>query len=59
MVRAFVMTETLEAGSAVVEALGVHLGVQLADDWQPDRTFLGGIRLEDAWREVRGLFKFS
>ncbi len=43
-VRAFVMTETLEAGSAVVEALGVHLDVQMAAYWQPDQTFFGLIR---------------
>jgi ParB family chromosome partitioning protein len=41
---AFVMAETLEAGSALVEALGVHLDVRMADYWQPDETFLGLIR---------------
>ncbi len=43
-VLAFVTAETLEAGSAVVEALGVHLGVQMADYWQPEGTFFGLIR---------------
>ncbi len=38
------MAETLEAGSAVVEGLGVHLGVQMADYWQPDETFFDLIR---------------
>ena len=38
-VLAFVMGETLEAGSAIVEALGNHLKVTMADNWQPDDTF--------------------
>lgn len=43
-VLAFVTAETLEAGSAVVEALGVNLDVRMADYWQPDETFFDLIR---------------
>ena len=39
-VLANVMAETLEAGTAVVEALGTHLKVDMADYWQPDDAFL-------------------
>jgi len=43
-VLAFVTSETLEVGSAVVEALGNHLKVDMADYWQPDEAFFGLIR---------------
>jgi len=39
-----VMGESLEAGSAVVEALGVHLKVEMGIAWQPDDAFFDLIR---------------
>lgn len=36
---AFVMAETLEAGTGVVEALGTHLHVDMRDYWEPDNAF--------------------
>jgi ParB family chromosome partitioning protein len=41
---ALVMAETLEAGSAVVEAVGVHLRLDLRGQWQADDTFLALVR---------------
>ncbi|HLG90341.1 MAG TPA: ParB N-terminal domain-containing protein [Alphaproteobacteria bacterium] len=38
-VAAFVIAETLAAGSALVEAVGVHLKVDARAQWQPDETF--------------------
>ena len=38
-VLSFVMAETLEAGAAVVEAVGNHLTVNMVDYWQPNDTF--------------------
>ena len=43
-VLALVMGESLEAGSAVVEALGVHLKVEMGAVWQPDEAFFDLIR---------------
>lgn len=43
-VAAFVMAETLAAGSAVVEALGVHLKADPAKDWTPDDAFFDLVR---------------
>lgn len=43
-VLAFVMSETLEAGTPVIEALGVHLNVDMADYWQPDEAFFDLLR---------------
>ncbi|MDZ5698680.1 ParB/RepB/Spo0J family partition protein [Chelativorans sp. M5D2P16] len=43
-VLAVVMAETLEAGSAVVEALGNHLNVDMSDWWQPDDAFFDLLR---------------
>ncbi|MFN0190563.1 MAG: ParB/RepB/Spo0J family partition protein [Aestuariivirga sp.] len=39
-VLAFAMAETLEAGTAIVEAIGVKTGTDMASTWQPDETFL-------------------
>ena len=39
-----VMGESLEAGSMVVEAVGLHLGVDMALLWQPDAAFFELIR---------------
>ena len=38
-VLSFVMVETLDAGTVIVEALGNHLKVSMADYWQPNDTF--------------------
>ncbi len=43
-ILAFVMAETLEAGTAVVEALGAHLNVSMADYWQPEDAFFDLLR---------------
>ncbi|MEO7689345.1 MAG: ParB/RepB/Spo0J family partition protein [Sphingomonas sp.] len=43
-VVAVVMGETLAAGSAVIEALGLHLGTDMAAHWQADDAFFGLIR---------------
>ena len=43
-VLTFVMAETLEAGTAVVEALGNHLTVDMTETWEPDDTFFGLLR---------------
>jgi ParB family chromosome partitioning protein len=43
-ILALVMAETLEAGSAVVEAVGAHLRLDLRGQWQADDTFLELVR---------------
>ena len=43
-VLAFVMAETLEAGTGVVEAIGTHLKLDMRDYWQPDDAFFALIR---------------
>ena len=43
-VAAFVMAETMAAGSAVVEAAGLHLKVDAAPHWTPDATFFDLVR---------------
>jgi len=43
-IAAFAMAETLAAGSAAVEAAGVHLKVDSREAWQPDATFFELIR---------------
>src|SRR3546814_16417093 len=43
-VLAVVMGETLEAGSAVVEAVGGYLGVDMASLWTPDDALLDLLR---------------
>jgi len=43
-VLAFVMAETLEAGTGVVETLGTHLNVDMADYWEPDDVFFDLLR---------------
>ncbi|MDX5983226.1 ParB/RepB/Spo0J family partition protein [Sphingomonas echinoides] len=49
-VLAIVMAETLEAGSALIELLGVHLGVEMRGVWEADDALLDLIRD----REVAG-----
>lgn len=41
---AFVMAETLEAGSRAVEVAGVHLAVDMTARWQPDEAFFALLR---------------
>jgi ParB family transcriptional regulator, chromosome partitioning protein len=43
-VLALVMAETLEAGGCLVEAVGVHLKVDLSQSWRPDDTFFDLVR---------------
>ncbi|PZV34863.1 ParB/RepB/Spo0J family partition protein [Mesorhizobium kowhaii] len=43
-VLAIVMAETLEAGSAVIEALGNHLNVDMGACWQADDAFFDLLR---------------
>lgn len=43
-VAACVMAETLEAGSAVVKAVGNHLDMDAGQHWQPDDAFFDMIR---------------
>jgi ParB family chromosome partitioning protein len=43
-VVAVVMGESLAAGSVAVEALGLHLGLDMADWWQADAAFFDLIR---------------
>ena len=43
-VLALVMAETLEAGTAVVEALGIHLKVDMRGLWEPDDAFFDLLR---------------
>ncbi|WP_278377266.1 ParB/RepB/Spo0J family partition protein [Sphingobium yanoikuyae] len=49
-ILAIVMGETLEVGSALIELLGVQLGVDMAEHWQADDVLLDLIRD----REVMG-----
>ena len=39
-VLAFAMAETLEAGTAIVEAVGVKTNTDMSSTWRPDETFL-------------------
>ncbi|WP_447759861.1 ParB/RepB/Spo0J family partition protein [Sphingopyxis panaciterrae] len=43
-VIAIVMGETLFAGSAAVDAVGLHIGVDMAKWWSADDAFLEGLR---------------
>lgn len=43
-ILAVVMGETLAAGDPAIAALGVHLGIDMADWWQADDAFLGLVR---------------
>lgn len=40
----FVMAETLETGTGVVEVLGTHLTVDIRDYWEPDDAFFDLLR---------------
>ena len=41
---AFVLAESLEAGSALVDAVGIHQGLDPKGTWTPDETFFDLIR---------------
>ena len=43
-VIAIVMGETLSAGSAAVEAVGLHIGIDMAAWWSADDAFFAGLR---------------
>ena len=43
-VLTFIMAETIQSGTSVVEALGYHLKVDMADYWQPDDAFFSLLR---------------
>lgn len=43
-VLAVVMAETLASGSTLIETLGIHLGVNMADYWVADEAFFSLVR---------------
>jgi ParB family chromosome partitioning protein len=43
-IAAFVMAETLDCGSAVVDAFGAHAKVNIRDHWTPDQVFFDLMR---------------
>ncbi|AZO34834.1 ParB/RepB/Spo0J family partition protein [Mesorhizobium sp. M2A.F.Ca.ET.046.03.2.1] len=43
-ILALVMAETLAVGSAIIEALGNHFGINMRDHWQPDDAFFELLR---------------
>jgi ParB family transcriptional regulator, chromosome partitioning protein len=43
-VLAIVMAETLASGSCLIESIGLHIGVDMADYWVADDAFYGLIR---------------
>ena len=53
-----VMAETLASGTGLIETIGLHLGVEMADFWVADDAFYGLIRdrevLTEVLREVGG-----
>ena len=53
-----VMAETLASGTALIETIGLHLGVKMADYWVADDAFYGLVRdrevLTEVLREVGG-----
>ncbi|MDG4882020.1 ParB/RepB/Spo0J family partition protein [Mesorhizobium sp. WSM4884] len=51
-VLAIVMAETLASGSAVVEALGNHINVNMGDYWQPDDAFFELLRDKEVANEM-------
>lgn len=53
-----VMAETLASGTGLIETIGLHLGVKMADYWMADDAFYGLVRdrevLTEVLREVGG-----
>lgn len=54
-----VMAETLASGTGLIETIGLHLGVKMADYWVADDAFYGLVRdrevLTEVLREVGGV----
>lgn len=48
LILAVVMAETLAAGTAMIDTLGVILGVDISRQWQPDDTFFALIKDREA-----------
>ena len=57
-VLGIVMAETLASGTGLIETIGLHLGIKMADYWVADDAFFGLIRdrevLTEVLREVGG-----
>lgn len=51
-VLAFAMAETLEAGTAIVEAVGVNTNTDMSSTWAPDDTFLALLAGKDVLHAV-------
>jgi ParB family chromosome partitioning protein len=51
-ILAFAMAETLEAGTAIVEAVGVKTGTNMASTWKPDETFLSLLAGKDVFHAM-------
>ena len=51
-VLAFAMAETLEAGSAIVEAVGVITSTDMSNSWQADETFLALLAGKDVLHAI-------
>ncbi len=51
-VLALAMAETLEAATAIVEAVGVKTGTDMASIWEPDETFLSLLAGKDVLRGI-------
>ena len=51
-VLTYVVAETLESGSALIEGLGVLLDVEMSTYWQPDETFFDLLRDKEAINEI-------
>jgi len=43
-IAAYVMAETLAVGTAAAEAVGNHVGIDMAEFWQPDEAFFDLVR---------------
>ena len=53
-VMGLVMAETLAIGSEVIEFLGEHLGLDMADHWQADEAFFGLLRDKEVMVSLLG-----
>lgn len=51
-VLAFVMAETLEAGTAIAEAVGVNTNTDMSNTWTPDDTFLALLAGKDVLHAI-------
>ncbi|MCC7483083.1 MAG: ParB/RepB/Spo0J family partition protein [Hyphomicrobiales bacterium] len=49
---AFAMAETLEAGTAIVEAVGVKTNMDMSNTWTPDDTFLALLAGKDVLHAI-------